>query len=345
MSYDNALKIISHQKSSAPSQWEWIANPQWIESRQKDGESSIDTMRRLYDEYDWDFGGAAAVSGLGTGTALPPIREISLNEIYDFDPEHPPEGQLLDYTVTMGAEPSLPAERMAGIFAAKWQASQDMMFQRSMVPGAHYHQVLHYCTTTFGWEKTMLAAYENPTRFEELLDRLTALTIKVNEAWAMTGVRLMICHDDIAMVDRLLFPPAWYRQVILPRYEKCWTPLKKKNISILFMSDGKIDDIAADLADSGADGLFVDDVCDIGRITRQVGARCFLMGNIKLSALHTGDRGMILAEIRRLKIETAGCENLVVRCSAGIDENVPFGIVQFYMDEIKKIRSGQGAFL
>ncbi len=339
MSYNNALRIIKHEKIDRPSQWEWVANPAWVRTKMLPNENMQDTMLRLYQEYDWDFGSADDVLGIGTGSVPAPLKNVTADMIYDFDPENPPEGKVIDYVQCLGVAPGCSAEQMAEVFHRKWHESQSRMGSLSLVPGAHYHQVLHYFTTTFGWEPTMYAAYDDPNRFEKVMDRFTELTVKVNEAWAMTGVRLMICHDDLAMIDRTIFPPDWYREYIFPRYKKCWEPLKKKGIAILFMSDGKIDALLPDLMPLEPDGLFIDAPCDLLSISEKYGSRLFLIGNVNVSALIEEDAEKIKSEIRRVVQQGASCENLIIRCSSGLDENIPPHAIQLYMDAVKEIRS------
>ena len=333
MAYSKALEIIKNRVSCI-SQWEWIANPAWIEMRALEGESREDTAMRLHVEYDFDFGAAGKVMEIGLGHAKPPLRGVKSDYIYNFDPEHPPEDVEIDYVCTLGIHPASSVEEMAEFFYSKWNREQKLMGSHSLVPGGHYHQILHYFTTTFDFEPTIYAAYDDQKKFRNTIERFARLTLKINEAWAMTGIQLMICHDDLAMCDRPIFSPDWYRSEVYPYYEQIWKPFKKNNIAILFMSDGKIDQLVQDLIKLAPAGLFVDEPCDLAHISKTCGPNTFLLGNIRRQSLQ--NKESIINEIKRVLSESTNTNNIILRASAGLDETIDPLIIDTYMDCVRQ---------
>lgn len=337
MSYDTAYATVFHTKKTT-AWWEWIACEEWVKSKKHPGEGDLEVMTRLYEEYDFDFGCAGAVAGIGTGNVPEPLPGIDVEDIYEFLPEHPPQDLPIDYVKCLGISPAAPAEDMAEVFHKRWYAEQSRMGKRSMVPGGHYHQILHYFSTTFGFEPTIMAAFEDEDRFRRVVERFAELTRKIHSAWAMTGVEMMICHDDLAMRDRTIFSPEWNRQFVLRYYDYIWEPLRAKNIAILFMSDGKIDGIAPDICKLHPNGIFVDEPCDLEYLSGLCGEDMFLMGNVRGAELLSNDERRIRAEIDRVITQTSRSKNRILRASAGLDETLPAEAVEKYMNAVRAIR-------
>jgi len=339
MSYDRGLKTVRLEMIDKPAQAESISHPAWIHSRAREGESFEETFLRLIEEYDLDIVVGIPQNNIILGTAYEPIPGATEDSIYRFDPFNPPADYDIDYVKNLGVHPSASIDEMASHFYKEWRRTQDKIGDRALVPAAWYHLVVHYFSTTFGWEATFYAAYTQPSLFLEVADKFKELTIKVLTAWAQTGIKYMICHDDIAMVDRTIFPPEWYREVVYPRYNEIFRPLTNANIPFMFMSDGKIDDLVPDIVKLGPSGFFMDDMVNFDRIAGEVGDSRFLMGNVKVGTLTLGDKSDIGEEIERVYKTGKRCKNHIIHCSGGIMHNIPVENVDFYFNKVRELRN------
>jgi len=339
LSYSRGLTAVKLKRTDKVPVWDNISHIKWIKSRAEQGEAFLDTYRRLLEVYDIDIVPSLPSKKSIYGTALQPLPHVDEEFIYCFDPFHPPDA--VDYVDALGIAPAVSVEEMAEHFYTKHMKLQNFIGERALVPGAQWHQIFHYFTTTFGLESTSYAAFSKSGRFINVVDRFAELSRKIYEAWAMTGVKFMICHDDLGMVDRTIFPPEWYREVLYPRYEYIWHPLIKAGIPFVFFSDGKTDALLPDISNLGPNGLYMDDMVDFEKMARLVGQKLFLLGNAKTSILMLGTEQDIKNDIQRCFDIGRKCKQHIMSCSGGLMENLPIQRVELYMELVEQFRKNK----
>ncbi|MBD3315839.1 MAG: hypothetical protein GF344_08640 [Chitinivibrionales bacterium] len=342
MSKKRALDLINFKKTDICPYWESIDHPEWVLSRQKSNETFRDTYLRLMDEYEIDFTlRIPEDSGKQMGCVPEPIPVMTEEDIYRFDPFKPPSGHRIDYVEALGVPPSASIDEMADHFKNTLEKKQQTALETALVPGAHWHQIFHYFATTFGYEPVSVAAYMNPELFRESALKFAELTKKVHEAWVAAGAPFMYCHDDLAMVDRTIFPPDWYRETIYPLYDIIWEPLRKASMPFFFVSDGKTDELLPEIAKLGPSGFFLDDMVDLDRVADLLGENHILLGNIKISTITFGTKEEIDAEIKRCLDARKKCPWLCLNCSGKVMSNIPLENVDYYMDRVLELRKNQ----
>lgn len=338
MSYERAIKAIRLQKTDIPAQWESIQHPQWILSHGDKSEPIEETFLRLVEEYELDIV-TDIPSGNDTSESTPEyIANMTEDDLYRFDPFNPPN-EPIDYVQGLGVNPNASIDEMADCFQKEWKSKQDILGDRALYPGALWHQVVHYFSTTFGWEVMSVAAYANPAAFNETVSRFAALTKKLLTAWAQTDVPFMLCHDDLAMADRPIFNPDWYREVIYPHYKEIWKPLVEADIPFIFYSDGKTDDLLGDIAKLGPAGFFMDDMVDFERMAEMLGETHFLLGGAKVNALTFGSHEDIDKDINRCLDIGKKCRSHIINCSGQIMANVPIENADYYFNRTLELRT------
>ena len=131
---------------------------------------------------------------------------------------------------------------------------------------------IHYAAEDLDWPAFLMGCISDDRRILPLLDRFQETSSKLISAWSQTDIKVMLCHDDIAMKTGLLLSPIWLRKNLIPRYKILWEPLKRKGIKILFVSDGNYSEVARDIREAGADGFFLDTpTMDLERLVDQCG--------------------------------------------------------------------------
>ncbi len=110
-----------------------------------------------------------------------------------------------------------------------------------------------------GFENLMLAAYTDRARFENLLDRVTNMTIDVVQRYAEIGdVHAFMSWDDWGLQTGLQIRPAQFREVFKPRYARIVDACHQRGMHYILHSCGFIWDIIPDFIDIGMDVLQID---------------------------------------------------------------------------------------
>ena len=147
----------------------------------------------------------------------------------------------------------------------------------------------------------------------------------------------MISHDDICYTRGVAVNPEWLRKYVYPWYEKLWEPLHKQGIKVLFMSDGRIDEIADDVFACGADGIMGEPYSDLEAIAKKNGKDKILLGNIDNRVLLSGSKEKIYAEVERCTRFGQDCPGYFYSVSNHIPYNVPADAIRHYFDACNKM--------
>lgn len=254
----------------------------------------------------------------------------SVEEVLDFDPSK------IKYDTYTG-DLTLSVEEMARAYNRTHLKMQRLAGSRSLVMGCYYKTLFMWPLMTFGWNLFMRTVLEEPKEFRKLLDRFALISQKVYEAWGMTDVKLMNCHDDLCTANGPVFSPKWYRRYAYPWYKKLWEPLKRKGIKIVFVSDGNTDLIADDIFEAGADGMFLERYSSLERMAEKYGDEKFFMGNIDTNILTHGSKEDIWREVERCTRTAKDCPGYFYCASGHIPHNVPVENAMTYFEACRKL--------
>jgi uroporphyrinogen decarboxylase len=101
----------------------------------------------------------------------------------------------------------------------------------------------------------MMAMYDEPFRFQALIDQIVDYNIVVFQRLMDLGVDILHVSEDLGTQQALMISPEMFRTFFLPAYERMFSEPRSRCVLIDFHSCGCIQDIAADLIAVGVDIL------------------------------------------------------------------------------------------
>jgi len=204
-------------------------------------------------------------------------------------------------------------------------------------PGGYYKTLVSGCIETFGWDIFLMAVGTDQEKFGEyVLEGFFNVTLANIRAWAKTGVKVFVSHDDMVWTKGAIFKPEWYRKYIFPRYKKLWQPLKEAGIKVLFCSDGNFTEFIDDVAAAGADGFIFEPTTDLQRIASKYGKTHVIVGNADCRALTFGTKEDIEKEVKRCMDTAKACPGFIMAVGNHIPPNIPLDNALHYFDLVRK---------
>ncbi len=135
-----------------------------------------------------------------------------------------------------------------------------------------------------GMNDFMTLAYEDLSLVEEMLEASTVHFEKMTDVLVRAGVDAILIGDDVAFKSGLFLPPKLMAIIWLPRIARIIAPAVKKNVPVLFHSDGRIDDIVEGLISIGVDAIHPLDpyAIDYRAYKKRFGSAVTLVGNVDI---------------------------------------------------------------
>lgn len=203
-------------------------------------------------------------------------------------------------------------------------------------PGGYYKTIVSGCIQTFGWEMFLEAVGVDAERFGEyVLEGFFQLTLANVRAWAKTGIKAFIQHDDMVWTSGAIFKPDWYRRYIFPRYKRLWEVLHEAGVRVLFCSDGDFTEFVDDVAAAGADGFIFEPLTSLEYVVERYGRTHVMVGNADCRVLTFGDRAAVKAEVERCMRVGKPCPGFVMAVGNHIPVNIPMDNVLYYFDLVR----------
>jgi len=206
-----------------------------------------------------------------------------------------------------------------------------------VLPGGYYKTIVSGCIQAFGWDMFLMGVGTNPDKFGEyVLEGFFNLTLANVKAWAETGIKFFIQHDDMVWTSGAIFNPEWYRKYVFPRYKKLWQPLKEKGIKVIFCSDGDYTEFIDDIAQAGADGFIFEPMTSLELIVQKYGKTHVIVGNADCRILTFGTKEDIEKEVKRCMDTAKHCPGFIMAVGNHIPNNIPLDNVSYYFDLVNK---------
>ncbi len=190
----------------------------------------------------------------------------------------------------------------------------------------------------FGWDMLLMMAGLDPDGFGALLGRYREWMQQYYDALAETDAPLIASHDDIVWTAGAIFEPAWYRKYIFPNLTKLYEPLKRAGKKVLFLSDGDYTEFIDDIAETGADGFFMEPLTDMQQVADRYGQTHFFIGNADTRILLSGDRAAIRKEVERCIAIGRECPGYFCGVTNMIPHNTPVESALYYNDVFMELR-------
>jgi len=166
----------------------------------------------------------------------------------------------------------------------------------------HYGTLVTRATIEFGWEPFLIASALEPEKFGKILDRFGQASLAVARGWAETeGTELIGIHDDIAGTRGVIMSPKWYRQYVLPWYQRIFHAIHEKGKKVLYVSDGNYMPVLDDILATNPDGLYIESSSmDVEKFMRRAGKDKFFLIKSDSRNIDFGTPDDIYNELRKL---------------------------------------------
>jgi uroporphyrinogen decarboxylase len=185
-----------------------------------------------------------------------PLADLSALGGYRF-PEVTPTERL----------PLLKALTEAGNRAGKYVVGADIIGSYERLRGL------------MGFDNLMMSMYTERQRFEDLLDKLTDMTVDLIHIYAdLDGVHAFMTWEDWGLQTSLQIRPAQWREIFKPRYARIVEEAHKAGMHYLWHCCGQIMDIIADMIEIGVDVVQLDQprLMGVERLASEFGGKiCF----------------------------------------------------------------------
>ena len=187
-----------------------------------------------------------------------------------------------------------------------------------------------------GYEKFLMDLMDQPEWAQLLLDRLTERALNLACAGARAGVDLILCGDDVANQQALMFSPETWRRVFKPCWARVWTAVREINpaVQIFYHSDGNIEPIIDDLFEIGVTILnpLQPECMNLGRIAQKYGQTFLFDGGMGTQSVFPfGTPAEVRASVRE-RVRQFG-QNLILSPTHVLEPEVPIENIQAFFDE------------
>jgi uroporphyrinogen decarboxylase len=192
-----------------------------------------------------------------------------------------------------------------------------------------------------GDAETLIMPFEDPTRLERDLDRITEWKAGVYSAYVEAGVDIVWIGDDLGMQQNLIMSPAQYRQWYRPCHERIVQSLRKirSDVRIAFHCCGFVTTLIPDLLEIGIDILeAVQAECmDIGHLKREFGSDLSFWGAVGAQSVLARTMPLQVMEgVRKtLSIMAPGGGYIAAPCHT-LTEEVPWETVVAFHEAIQR---------
>lgn len=183
-------------------------------------------------------------------------------------------------------------------YCAGYEKAEKLFGDHTLYVPGHYQLVLHYMPFYCDWQVFMETLALEPDKCRSLFDRCASYSIEVFEALAQTPASVIVAHEDLCSTSGPIFSPDLLRREVFPRFAQIYEPVKRAGKRILAFGEGCVEEIARDLLDAGADGIFIDQNNDIEKMIDLVGPNGLLVGGGNTLTVSNGTPDEIRTEIK-----------------------------------------------
>ena len=354
MSFERAIKAINLEKTDKIPQQETIDHPEYMHKLlglnpyKNPIQAYVDTYKKL--DIDWIWGIPRRAVKFNEGESAKQSKNgSSFYTEWGLAGSEWKKPYFSNVEEVLRYDPLINKERigivteehnLSQIRAAK--EDQRLMGNSALVTGLYYTTLFQFPIMVFGYELSSVAALTKPNQFKKILKKFAEISIENAKAWANSNIRVIACHDDIAIARGLFFPPQWYRENIFPWYKEIWKPIKERNLKVIFISDGDYTPLVDDLTAIGADGFIVNESMDLPFFIKKFGGSKVILGNMDTRLLTFGTPEQIKEEVLRCFSQAGNCPGYFLKTVGDIPHNVPLSNVEAYFETCRKYRNRGG---
>lgn len=167
--------------------------------------------------------------------------------------------ELLDYLGSWDPreQETRSVKELAEQYGEFWRGRQKLLEDITLVAGETYVTLWTFFVIHLGYPFLARLIHQDIDIFDESLAKFAAVTKKYHEAWARTGIKAFVQHDDIATENGPVMAPRWFREHLFPHYREMWKPFKHRGIKVINISDGDHTSLFEGYVEVGSDGFKV----------------------------------------------------------------------------------------
>ncbi len=180
------------------------------------------------------------------------------------------------------------------------------------------------------WAKLRRIAWQDPSFFQAIVDRLAQLSLDFGVAQYKAGCDCVQVFDSWAGVAE----PKIFRRLLLPAMKKLIGGLQKEGIPVIYFVNGAGPHLDA-MVDTGADCLGIDWRSDIQEVHERLPAGLPVQGNMDPLALYA-DEETLGKEVRHI-VEVLGDRPHIFNTGHGLEPTTPLEGVHTLVRTLKEI--------
>lgn len=192
-----------------------------------------------------------------------------------------------------------------------------------------------------GYEEFLMDMMDRPAWAECLLERIARQNMIKATAAAKAGVDELVCGDDVANQQSMMFAPDLWRKMMLSRWSRIWAEVKRihPGIRIFYHSDGNITSIVDDLIRAGLDVLNpVQPEClDVDALHRKYGRRLTFHGLIGTqSTMPFGTPQSVRARVKEVVEKYGQNGGLIIAPTHVLEPDVPIANIDAFCEACRE---------
>jgi len=196
-------------------------------------------------------------------------------------------------------DPDDPGRRDQAALDATLKATRN----RGLPLGITYGSLFGFIRDWAGFETTTMMVYDDPELLEEMMERLTQISLRTVE-WAASHVQFDFAYgyEDMCYSKGPMISPKDVERLMVPRYRRITQVLRRHGCDVISVDcDGRIDDLVPLWLEAGINGMLPVEAAatDPVALRETYGHRVLLEGGVNKRALIAG-KDAIRAEIQRI---------------------------------------------
>lgn len=202
--------------------------------------------------------------------------------------------------------------------------------------------ILWDCIPYLGQTNMLTMLIDKPGLIDYMGSKILEADIESIRAWGETGADAVYIDDAMGYAD--VISVAHYERFCLPYLKEMVKEIQRQGMKVILIYFGGVADRLEQIASTGAEGLSVEAtmknyVNDIQAISRQVGGRISLFGNIDpVGVLQNGTDGQLSEEINRQAAAAQYARGFIMCTGSPVTPGTPLKRVRLFLELSQRIR-------
>ncbi len=193
-----------------------------------------------------------------------------------------------------------------------------------------------------GHEIMLKAMIRQPEWIHDIFNTYTNVEIRMLEIAEAEGMTCdgAFVYGDMAYNTGPFMSPRHFREFLVPYHRRMFDEFHKRDMPVIFHSDGDIRSVIGDLIDAGVDAINPLEAkanMDLCKLAPQYGDRLGFVGGIDVRVLMTNDPEQIRAEIRAKLAAAMPYHGYIYHSDHSIPPGVTLESYRLLLDEIREL--------